>query len=125
MFGFSCFLFYDLYVFFFILFPKLKNKSKNPFLDYNLPPHEEQTEILRVVVRWSMSRDLLDKLIGDICAVTETLIDADTADAAAASAGHAAAAPSIEKQHASAGHVAKHRHKGRRPMSHGVHRSVC
>lgn len=32
--------------------------------NYPLPPNEEKTEILRVVVRESMSRDLLDRLIG-------------------------------------------------------------
>lgn len=41
---------------------------------YALPPAEEKTEILRVVVRESMSGDLLSKLIHDIIAVAEMLL---------------------------------------------------
>lgn len=33
--------------------------------NYPLPPNEEQTEISRVVVRESMSLDLLDRLVSD------------------------------------------------------------
>lgn len=43
--------------------------------NYPLPPTEEKTEILRVVVRESMALDLLDKLVCDICDVTESLMD--------------------------------------------------
>jgi glutamate decarboxylase len=42
--------------------------------NYPLPPNEEKTEILRVVVRESMSFDLLDRLITDICQTTQNLI---------------------------------------------------
>lgn len=42
--------------------------------NYPLPPTEDNIEILRVVVRESMSFDLLDRLIADICAVTQDLI---------------------------------------------------
>jgi glutamate decarboxylase len=42
--------------------------------NYALPPHEADTEILRVVVRVSMSFDLLDRLVTDIVQVTETLM---------------------------------------------------
>lgn len=42
--------------------------------NYPLPPNEEKIEILRVVVRESMSFDLLDRLISDICATTQNLI---------------------------------------------------
>lgn len=42
--------------------------------NYPLPPNEEKIEILRVVVRESMSFDLLDRLISDICATTQDLI---------------------------------------------------
>ena len=42
--------------------------------NYPLPPGEDKTEILRVVVRESMSMDLLDRLIADICLVTQNLI---------------------------------------------------
>ena len=69
-----------------------------------------------------MSMDLLDRLIADICAVTESLMNTE----------HAAellewqpASKSLEKQHASLGHNAQNRHKAKRPMEKGVHRSVC
>lgn len=48
--------------------------------DYNLPPAVEGTEILRVVVRESMSVDLLDMLIADILSTTETLMSCDAGD---------------------------------------------
>ena len=89
--------------------------------DYPLPPSEDKTEILRVVVRESMSLDLLDRLIADIFVVTQTLIDTDAVDLAAYQPGNG----TIEKNHASQGHDNQNRHKAKRPMSHGVHRSVC
>lgn len=42
--------------------------------NYPLPPNEEKVEILRVVVRESMSFDLLDRLITDLCVVTQAMI---------------------------------------------------
>lgn len=48
--------------------------------DYPLPPNEEKTEILRVVVRESLSLDMIDRLINDICAVTENLMKSDQTD---------------------------------------------
>ena len=89
--------------------------------NYPLPPDEEKTEILRVVVRESMSRDLLDRLIADLCTVTETLMDSDEIDLSA----WQPFANSTEKQHSSAGHDHKNKHKAKRPMHHGIHRTVC
>ncbi|KXX73751.1 Glutamate decarboxylase, partial [Madurella mycetomatis] len=43
--------------------------------NYALPPNEDATEILRVVVRESLSFDLLDRLVTDIVQVTETLME--------------------------------------------------
>lgn len=43
-------------------------------VDYPLPPNEEKTEILRVVVRESLSLDMIDRLVTDICAVMEQLM---------------------------------------------------
>ncbi|KAK9466941.1 pyridoxal phosphate-dependent transferase [Lipomyces arxii] len=48
--------------------------------NYPLPPNEEVVEILRVVVRESMSSDLLERLCEDIIIVTESLINADEID---------------------------------------------
>lgn len=90
--------------------------------DYPLPPNEESTEILRVVVRESMSMDLLDRLIADICQVTEQLMESDAGDL---QAWQPTPAKSVEKVHSSLGHDAKNKHKAKRPMSEGVHRSVC
>lgn len=83
--------------------------------NYPLPPNEDKTEILRVVVRESMSRDLLDRLIGDICSVTESLMNSDTLDLSQWQPFPV----STEKQHASVGHTHNDRHKANRPMSHG------
>lgn len=91
--------------------------------DYPLPPNEEKTEIMRVVVRESMSMDLLDRLVSDILAVTESMTTIDSVDLATWQPFH----PSVEKKHASAGIGAKEKEAGEseRPMEEGVHRSVC
>lgn len=91
--------------------------------NYPLPPNEEATEILRVVVRESMSLDLLDRLISDICSVTESLMSTDQADLAA---WQQPFSESIEKQHGGTGVNAKNRHaKQKRGMHSGIHRTVC
>jgi len=48
--------------------------------NYPLPPNEENKEILRVVVRESMSADLIAMLLGDIVSVTESLACAGSED---------------------------------------------
>lgn len=109
--------------------PNIKQESVSNLLrakqyivpNYPLPPNEEQTEILRVVVRESLSLDMIDRLITDICSVTEHLLQAETSDLA----GWQPTTPSVEKTHGSHGLLAKHKHKARRPMHDGVHRSVC
>ncbi|KAI1141120.1 glutamate decarboxylase [Hypoxylon sp. FL0543] len=69
-------------------FPHIKQESVSLLMrarqwiipNYALPPHEDKIEILRVVIRESMSLDLLDRLISDLVNVTETLIDEDQVD---------------------------------------------
>jgi glutamate decarboxylase len=96
--------------------------------NYPLPPNEEKTEILRVVVRESMSFDLLDRLIADLCAVTQTLLESDPGEVSFLQGG---SNTTLEKQFSVKGeqHQAKHHkgqgHQGKRPMSEGVHRTVC
>ncbi|KAI1358676.1 glutamate decarboxylase [Xylaria arbuscula] len=85
--------------------------------NYALPPNENQTEILRIVVRESMSLDLLDRLITDIVAVTENLIEQQDSDLSALkhkSAGHAGGAT---EQPTSKGIFKR--------LEDGIHRSVC
>ncbi|KAF2636544.1 glutamate decarboxylase [Massarina eburnea CBS 473.64] len=88
--------------------------------NYPLPPNEEKTEILRVVVRQTLSLDMIDRLITDICQVTESVLKSDTKDIALHQPSH-----SVEKEHASHGLKANNKHNARRPMHEGVHRSVC
>jgi glutamate decarboxylase len=113
-------------------FPHIKQESVSNLLrakqyiipNYPLPPNEEKYEILRVVVRESMSFDLLDRLIADICATTQQLIESDAQDLTILNHSKD---NSVEKQHASSG--GKHKEGqgkgGKRPMTEGVHRSVC
>ena len=89
--------------------------------NYPLPPKCEKTEILRVVVRESMSLDLLDRLITDIISITEQLMKTDAMDLAAFQPGGTC----IEKQYQSRGVDHRNKHKAERPMSKGVHRTVC
>ncbi|KAF2116687.1 pyridoxal phosphate-dependent transferase [Lophiotrema nucula] len=89
--------------------------------NYPLPPNEDKTEILRVVVRETLSLDMIDRLVTDICNITETLMKSDPMDLAA----WQPATASAEKEHSSHGLTAENKHKARRPMHEGVHRSVC
>ncbi|KAF2149486.1 glutamate decarboxylase [Myriangium duriaei CBS 260.36] len=91
--------------------------------NYPLPPNEEKIEILRVVVRESMSLDLLDKLIEDIVAVMEQIQATDKDSFGLTAFQHSNT--SIEKQHGSQGLQHHEKHKSKRPMRHGVHRAVC
>jgi glutamate decarboxylase len=68
-----------------------------------------------------MSMDLLDRLIADICAVTELTMESDTIDLAA----WQPFSKSVEKEHGSLGHDEKNKHRAKHPMNKGVHRSVC
>ncbi|KAI1190726.1 glutamate decarboxylase [Nemania serpens] len=69
-------------------FPHVKQESVSLLMrarqwiipNYALPPNENDTEILRIVVRESMSLDLLDRLISDMVSVTQMLIDKQDAD---------------------------------------------
>lgn len=114
-------------------FPHLKQDAISNLLrakqyiipNYPLPPNEEKTEILRVVVRESMSIDLLDRLISDICATTQDLIDNDEGDLSTLAKSKD---DSTEKQHSSsASHAGGKGHGigGKRPMTEGIHRGVC
>jgi glutamate decarboxylase len=114
-------------------FPHLKQETISNLLrakqyiipNYPLPPNEDSIEILRVVVRESMSFDLLDRLISDICQTTQNLIDSDVQDL---SILNIAKHHSTEKEHSSQGETAQKEGQGKggkRPMNMGVHRSVC
>ena len=111
-------------------YPHVKQESVSNLLrakqyiipNYPLPPKEEKTEILRVVVRESMSLDLLDRLITDIVSITETLMKTDAVDLAAF---QPSSTTSVEKASMSKGLEAKDKHKAKRPMHHGIHRTVC
>ncbi|KIY49774.1 glutamate decarboxylase [Fistulina hepatica ATCC 64428] len=48
--------------------------------NYNAPKGEEQTEMLRVVVRESVTQDLMERLIVDILEITETYMAPEGAD---------------------------------------------
>ncbi|KAF2994939.1 hypothetical protein E8E13_001844 [Curvularia kusanoi] len=72
-------------------YPHVKQESVSNLLrakqyiipNYPLPPNEEKTEILRVVVRESLSLDMIDRLVTDIGHVMEQLMSTDTTDLAA------------------------------------------
>ncbi|KAK9456757.1 pyridoxal phosphate-dependent transferase [Dipodascopsis uninucleata] len=76
--------------------PKVQQSSISTLLrakgyiipNYPLPPNESNIEILRVVVRASMSRDLIDRLISDIFTVTQALAENETFASNIASSEH-------------------------------------
>lgn len=94
--------------------------------NYALPPKEDGTEILRVVVRESMSFDLLDRLVTDIVKVTQTLMENDEVDLSILqSSGRRAAAERKDEGNAPRrGRVSEFGDELRRMMD-GIHRSVC
>ena len=75
-----------------------------------------------MVVRESMSLDLLNRLISDIFAITQILMGTDAVDLQAYQPGSS----SVEKHHASVGYD---HHEGKKhakhPMTKGIHRTVC
>ena len=113
-------------------FPHLKQETVSNLLrskqyiipNHPLPPNEEKVDILRVVVRESMSFDLLDRLITDICTTTQSLIDSDGQDL---SILNKSKDTSVEREHSKTGesHGKGQGKGGKRPMTEGVHRAVC
>ncbi|KAI1442754.1 glutamate decarboxylase [Annulohypoxylon stygium] len=107
-------------------FPHIKQESVSLLMrarqwiipNYALPPTEDKTEILRVVVRESMSLDLLDKLIADLVSVTQTLIDNDEVDLSI-----------LQKQKPAGDSRPSRDAKGiegkAKRLADGIHRSVC
>jgi glutamate decarboxylase len=73
------------------------------------------------VVRESMSLDLMDRLIADICSVTQSIMETDEIDLA----HWQPFSRSIEKTYGSFGVDAKNMSQAKNPMKNGVHRSVC
>ncbi|KAI1212770.1 glutamate decarboxylase [Annulohypoxylon truncatum] len=107
-------------------FPHIKQESVSLLMrarqwiipNYALPPTEDKTEILRVVVRESMSLDLLDRLITDLVSVTQNLIDNDEVDLSI-----------LHKQKPAADSRPRGDAKGiegkAARLADGIHRSVC
>lgn len=92
--------------------------TKRPHSDYPLPPKEDKTEILRVVIRESMAADLLDRLISDIVGVAERLMVTEPADLSAFQPSHT----SIERQ---PGVKRSRKTRSKSPKGGAVHRHVC
>lgn len=80
-----------------------------------------------MVIRESMHADLVDRLITDIVAVTERLMDSDPVDLSALQTGPT----SIEQMRGRAKHAEDQKHEGqkskfpKRLMTGGIHRGVC
>ncbi|KAI1487317.1 pyridoxal phosphate-dependent transferase [Biscogniauxia mediterranea] len=95
--------------------------------NYALPPTEDKTEILRVVVRENMSFDILDRLISDLVSVTQTLIDNDKVDLTILKAqrpvGASGAAENLKKDYRKKTLEALEAHVPR--LAEGIHRTVC
>ncbi|OIW31105.1 glutamate decarboxylase [Coniochaeta ligniaria NRRL 30616] len=101
--------------------------------NYALPPVEDATEILRVVIRENMSFDLLDRLVSDIVEVTETLMGDDSIDLSVLQK-QKRTRPDERKKPRALGQkrgaekkkgVPTHVAEGKKRMADGIHRSVC
>lgn len=87
---------------------------------------EDKTETLRIVVRESMSADLIDRLVADIVAVTERLMASEPVDVAALQTGPTSIAR--QRMLSRHSHVGKEKgSKGGNKTHHwkGIHRGVC
>lgn len=76
-----------------------------------------------MVVRETMSLDLLDRLISDIFAVTESVMASDEIDLKVWQPFQNK--NNVEREHGSAGAGAHEKEKHKRGMGEGVHRTVC
>ncbi|KAK0655873.1 pyridoxal phosphate-dependent transferase [Cercophora newfieldiana] len=92
--------------------------------NYALPPNEEKTEILRVVIRESMSIDLLDRLVNDIVQVTETLMQNDEVDLSVLQKQQHRRRP-VRKGGKEKHDKSLQLREGVKRMADGIHRSVC
>ncbi|KAK4042128.1 glutamate decarboxylase [Parachaetomium inaequale] len=92
--------------------------------NYALPPGEDGTEILRVVIRVSMSFDLLDRLVTDIVQVTEMLMEKDEVDLSVLQEHwRQRKGPALVKKEE--GKVERLGREVGKRMAEGIHRSVC
>lgn len=96
-------------------FPYVKQESVSLMMrarqwiipNYCLPSNESNVQILRIVVRENMSLDLLEKLVEDICMVTEALMESEKVDLSTLLTRHK-------------------KHRSRSRSRHGrTHRGVC
>lgn len=92
--------------------------------NYALPPNENQTDILRIVIRESMSLDLLDRLISDLVSVTESLMKSKEADLSALQHKDAGSAGS-QADSKDSKQKKPVRGKAARRLEKGIHRTVC
>lgn len=124
-------------------FPHIQQKTLSLLLrsrqwivpNYSLPPGEDDIEIMRIVIRESMSFDLLNRLINDICQVTQSLIESDEVDLSILQKQK----HGVELKSGKQGDETKPEHGGDggprskrekvaeevKAMSEGIHRSVC
>ncbi|KAH7358486.1 glutamate decarboxylase [Plectosphaerella cucumerina] len=95
--------------------------------NYGLPPAEDKTEILRVVVRETMTFDLLERLLADICSVTETLIENDQIDLSTIKHHNASnRRPVTKSEHEKHKKMLRGGAKDKKtPMDDGIHKAVC
>ena len=75
-----------------------------------------------MVVRESLSADLIDRLICDIVAVTERLVASDAVDLAALQTHHVSAETRFKHERHT---PQKHHKRHMKAMGQGIHRSVC
>ncbi|KAK4229940.1 glutamate decarboxylase [Podospora fimiseda] len=91
--------------------------------NYALPPNEQETEILRVVIRESMSFDLLERLVTDLVQVTQTMMDHDEIDLTIMHKQKQRRRLVEEKGKAQK--EEEEAAEGKKRMEEGIHRSVC
>lgn len=101
--------------------------------NYPLPPNEEKIEILRVVIRETMTFDLLERLLTDIVEVTESLIENDQIDLQVLKKHHSRRRVRVKGDEEEEKKKRKEHKEGAskelgqevKTMEDGIHRAVC
>lgn len=79
-----------------------------PVPNYALSPNVDNIEVLRVVVRETLTEDMVSQLVHDILSITEDLLDKDSSAQSLATLGASGKEQSLAMQATTSGGKAKH-----------------
>jgi glutamate decarboxylase len=93
--------------------------------NYKLPPNEEETEIMRIVVRENMTYDIMDRLLSDLGDVIETLMKRDEVDLSLLQQKRNKVELKSEREKKGESFSKRVENETRRLVNGNLHKSVC